>query len=211
MDKKINDKNNNINDKNKTIAFLSISFLVIVILITGATITGFVSLPVEYKDLCRTDLDCRAGKQCCISYEKENIGLCSNACQNTQFICSKDSDCANENVCCKSQGALGICNRADKCIDAPILNKQLYDEMKKVEPVLESPTPMTELEYRKIYRVAFVIESVIIIVLLITLLNLIKNEKNQKKNQKKIQNKIKKKSQRKNRKPGSQKAKIGLR
>lgn len=152
--------------------------MTILLFFMRATITGFVASPVEYKDLCRFDDECRYGKSCCVSYEKEHIGLCMDNCQSRQFICSYDSDCEYGNVCCKSEGSLGICGKADACVDAPILNKNLYDKLRKVEPALESPVPLSFKEYVLRYRLAILVEIALLVVLLVLLYGFIK-EKNE--------------------------------
>lgn len=172
-------------DREKTLITLAGSFLVVSLFFLGTTITGFASMPLEYRDLCRQDNDCLAGKMCCITYQKEGIGLCQKACQSVQFLCSQDTDCENENVCCKSEGSLGICNTAEKCLDAPVLNKELYEKIKKVEPMLESPAPLTADEYRTKYRIVFLVETAIIAALSVVLWHLLKERRKKRKAAKK--------------------------
>lgn len=160
-------------DREKMIIILAASFLLVSLFFLGATITGFASMPLEYRDICRQDNDCSFGKLCCISYEKEGIGLCQSTCTDARFLCSQDSDCKRSDVCCKSDSSLGICNTAAKCLDAPALNKELYEKIKKVEPMIQSPAPMTADEYRTNYKVAFLVEAAIIIALLVVLWHLL--------------------------------------
>lgn len=168
-------------DREKTVITLAASFLLVSLFFLWATITGFASMPLEYKDLCRQDSDCLSGKLCCVNYEKEEMGLCQTSCE-TLSLCSQDSECKGSDVCCKSgDSSLGICNTVAKCLDAPVLNKELYDKIKKVEPMLESLAPLTADEYRTKYRVAFLIEAAIIIALLVVLWHLLKERRQKRK------------------------------
>ncbi len=165
-------KNADTMEKENVLIVLSVLFISILLFLFNTTITGYATLPVDYKNLCRADNDCRVG-QCCLVYVQDNIGLCMRSCQDIQFICSSDSEC-EQGVCCKSEGSFGICKEsASQCLDSPMLNKEAYARLNKISPALESPSPLTYLEYKNKYLIAALIELVLIIVLVLLLVKLL--------------------------------------